>query len=103
LVTTAEIKPTLEEIYTRGFLWFNKEKPGPVFTVGNLLSFISETTLTDPHTLEIAMQKAWKEQYKFASPFDLKRPVTRREFAILANRFFNPFARSVDIAGRMVN
>jgi hypothetical protein len=103
LVATAEIKPTLEETYTRGFLWFNKEKPGTVFTVGNLLSFISETTLTDPHTLEIAMQKAWKEQYKFASPFDMKRPVTRREFAILANRFFNPFARSVDIAGRMVN
>ncbi|NVM64253.1 hypothetical protein FHW88_002542 [Mucilaginibacter sp. SG538B] len=103
LVATAEIKPTLEEIYTRGFLWFNKEKPGPVFTVGNLLSFISETTLTDPHTLEIAMQKAWKDQYKFSSAFDMKRPVTRREFAILANRFFNPFARSVDIAGRMVN
>ncbi|WP_114939730.1 FAD-dependent oxidoreductase [Mucilaginibacter endophyticus] len=103
LVATTEIKPTLEETYTRGFLWFNKEKPGAVFTVGNLLSFISETTLTDPHTLEIAMQKAWKEQYKFTSPFDMKRPVTRREFAILANRFFNPFARSVDIAGRMVN
>ncbi|QEM13343.1 FAD-dependent oxidoreductase [Mucilaginibacter rubeus] len=103
LVATAEIKPTLEETYTRGFLWFNKEKPGAVFTVGNLLSFISETTLTDPHTLEIAMQKAWREQYKFNSPFDMKRPVTRREFAILANRFFNPFARSVDIAGRMMN
>jgi hypothetical protein len=103
LVATAEIKPILEETYTRGFLWFNKEKPGAVFTIGNLMSFISETTLTDPHTLEIAMQKAWKEQYKFTSSFDKKRPVTRREFAILANRFFNPFARSVDIAGRMVN
>lgn len=103
LVATAEIKPILEETYTRGFLWFNREKPGQGFTVGNLLSFISETTLTDPHTLEIAMQKAWNQQYKFSSAFDMKRPVTRREFAILANRFFNPFARSVDIAGRMVN
>lgn len=103
LVATAEVEPVLKEIYTRAFLWFNREKPGPVFTVGNLLSFISETTLTDPHTLEIGMQKAWKIQYKFSLDFDLKRPVTRREFAILANRYFNPFARTVDIAGRMVN
>ncbi|MEO3405925.1 FAD-dependent oxidoreductase [Mucilaginibacter sp. CAU 1740] len=103
LVATAEVEPVLKEVYTRAFLWFNREKPGPVFTIGNLLSFISETTLTDPHTLEIGMQKAWKNQYKFSSDFDLKRPVTRREFAILANRYFNPFARTVDIAGRMVN
>jgi hypothetical protein len=103
LVATAEIEPILKETYTRAFLWFNREKPGQVFTIGNLLSFISETTLTDPHTLEIGMQKAWKNQYKFSSDFDLKRPVTRREFAILANRYFNPFARTVDIAGRMVN
>lgn len=103
LVATAEIEPILKETYTRAFLWFNREKPGAVFTIGNLLSFISETTLTDPHTLEIGMQKAWKNQYKFSSDFDLKLPVTRREFAILANRYFNPFARAVDIAGRMVN
>ncbi|AYL98521.1 FAD-dependent oxidoreductase [Mucilaginibacter celer] len=103
LVATAEVEPVLKEIYTRAFLWFNREKPGPVFTIGNLLSFISETTLTDPHTLEIGMQKAWKAQYKFSSDFDLKRPVTRREFAILANRYFNPFGRTVDIAGRMMN
>lgn len=103
LVATAEVEPVLKEIYTRAFLWFNREKPGKVFTIGNLLSFISETTLTDPHTLETGMQKAWKAQYKFNSDFDLKRPVTRREFAILANRYFNPFARTVDITGRMVN
>ncbi len=103
LVNTAEIKPALTEIYTRAFLWFGREKPGEKFTLGNLLSFISDYTLTDPQTLKISMQKAWKSQYKFNQDFDLNRQVTRREFAVLANRFLNPFARTVDLDGRLMN
>jgi hypothetical protein len=103
LVNTAEIKPVLTEIYTRAFLWFTKEKPGEKFTLGNLLSFISDYTLTDPKTLRISMQKAWKTQYKFTLDFDLNRQVTRREFAVLANKLLNPFARTVDLDGRLVN
>jgi len=103
IVSTAEVEPFFKEIYTRAFLWFNKEKPGDKFTQGNLLSFISEITLTDPKTLQIGMQKAWKTQYKFTSDFDMSRPVTRREFAVLANKYLNPFARTVDLSGRMVN
>ncbi len=103
VVTTAEIKPVLTEIYTRAFLWFNKEKPGDTFTLGNLLSLISDYTLTDPQTLHLTMQKAWKTQYKFTRDFDPTRPVTRREFAVLANRFLNPFARTVDLEGKLLN
>jgi hypothetical protein len=103
IVNTAEVEPFFKEIYARAFLWFNKEKPAEKFTQGNLLSFISEITLTDPKTLQISMQKAWKTQYKFTSDFDMSRPVTRREFSVLANKFLNPFARTVDTSGRMVN
>jgi hypothetical protein len=102
-VTTAEVEPVLRETYTRAFLWFNKEKPGDKFTVGNMLSFISDYTLTEQQLLIRSMQKAWKSQYKFKSDFDINRPISRREFAILANRFLNPFARTVDLAGRLVN
>ena len=102
-VTTAEVQPVLTEIYTRAFIWFNKEKPGEKFTVGNTLSFISEITLTDPAVLNKSMAKAWKGQYKFKSEFDVNRPISRYEFAVLANRFLNPFARTVDLAGRLVN
>jgi hypothetical protein len=103
VVSTAEVEPFFKEIYSRAFLWFNKERPTEKFTQGNLLSFISEITLTDPKTLQISLQKAWKTQYKFTSDFDMKRPVTRREFAVLTNKFLNPFARTVDLSGRMMN
>lgn len=103
IVTTAEIKPVLTEIYTRAFLWFNREKPGKEFTIGNLLSFISEITLTEPDNLQRKIEKEWSAQYKFKSAFDMDRPITRREFAILTNKYLNPFARTVDLDGRIVN
>jgi len=103
LVSTAEIQPVLQEIYTRAFLWFNREKPGEKFTIGNTLSFISDYTLTDPAILKAGIQKAWQTQFKFKSDFDMSRPITRREFAVLANRYLNPFARTVDLSGRLVN
>jgi len=102
-VNTAEVQPGLKEIYTRAFLWFNKEKPGEKFTVGNLLSFISDYTLTEPDVLRFRAQRDWKTLYAFKNNFDLNRAVTRREFAVLTNKFLNPFARTVDLQGRLVN
>lgn len=103
VVETNAIKPVLAGLYARAFLWFNKEKTSELFTVGNMLSFISDYTLTDPGILNKTIQKEWKTQYKFKLDFDLKRPVTRREFAVLANKFLNPFARTVDLSGRAIN
>ncbi len=103
IVTTAEIKPAMLELYTRAFIWFGKEKPGAQFTIGNLLSFISELTLTDPDNLQKSISKAWTEQFHFTSTFDPGRPITRREFAILANKYLNPFGRTVDLDGRVIN
>jgi hypothetical protein len=103
IVKTEEIEPILTEIYTRGFLWFNKEKPGAQFTLGNLLSLISDYTLTDPKTLQLYVQKFWTTQFRLTGSFDLNRPVTRLEFTVLANRYLNPFAKTVDLSGRIVN
>lgn len=103
LVRTAEIKPFLNDIYSRSFLWFNRENPGELFTLANLLSYISEMTLRDPKNLQDGFQKTWKTYYHFPTDFNPNRPVTRREFAVLANRFLNPFARKIDLTGRLVN
>ena len=103
IVTTAEIKPAMLELYTRAFIWFNKEKPGKEFTIGNLLSFISELTLTDPDNLNSKISKAWTDQFHFTASFNPDRPITRREFAILANKYLNPFGRAVNLDGKIVN
>ena len=102
-VGSAEIQLVLNEIYSRAFIWFDKEKPEEQFTVGNTLSLISEFTLTDPKTLQTSLQKDWQTQDQFAKPFDATRPITRLEFAVLVNKFLNPFARRIDLEGNMVN
>ncbi len=103
VVYTEEIKPVLTELYSHAFLWFNSEKPGAQFTVGNMVSLISNTTLSDPKPLRMALEKQWQTTYKFAQPFDTQRPITRLEFAVLANKYLNPFARNVDLTGRLIN
>jgi hypothetical protein len=103
IVSTDEVRPILTELYTRAFLWFNAEKPGDKFTLGNLLSLISDYTLTEPKNLQIAVQKSWTAQLRLSGTFDLKRPVTRLEFAVLANKYLNPFAKTVDMSGRIIN
>lgn len=102
-VKTDEIERILIEIYSRAFLWFNKEKPGEYFTIANMLSFISDYTLTEPTILNASIRKAWKTQFKFTTDFEPGRAITRREFAVLANKYLNPFARTVDLDGKLVN
>jgi len=102
-ISTADIKPVLLEIYTRAFIWFSKNKPADTFTIGDMLSFISDQTLTEPKTLELTLKKQWKEVYGFNKDFDMARPVTRYEFAVLMNKYINPFKTHVDLTGRVVN
>jgi hypothetical protein len=101
-VITAEIKPVLNEIYSRAFIWFDKEKPNEKFTVGNAVSLISEFTLTESKTLQSTLQKDWQAKYGFTN-FDMARPITRLEFAVLVNQYLNPFARKIDLEGNIIN
>lgn len=102
IVNTAEIKPVLNEIYSRAFIWFDKEKPAEKFTVGNTVSLISEFTLTDAKTLQATLQKDWQAKHGFNN-YDITRPITRLEFAVLVNQYLNPFARKIDLEGNIIN
>lgn len=103
VVKTEEIKPVMNELFSRSFLWFNKAKPAADFTLGNLLSYISEINLNDPKSLRNITQNRWQKQYKFQSEFDLNKPLTRREFAVLTDIYLKPFDKRIDITGKLIN
>ncbi|PTQ93242.1 FAD dependent oxidoreductase [Mucilaginibacter yixingensis] len=103
VISTADVKPMLMDLYTRAFIWFGRNKPGEQFTVANLLSFICDQTLTDPKSFQMMMQNQWQDVYKFSKPFDMDRPCTRYEFAVLMNKYVNPFKTKVDVNGKVVN
>ncbi len=102
-VKTAEIKPVLGEVYTRSFLWFGKNKPSENFTIGNMLSFIEELNLRDAKTFRLQIKNDWKSKLHLTSAFDVDRPISRREFAALADVYLKPFDRSVDLTGKLIN
>jgi hypothetical protein len=102
-VNVAQVKPVFMDIYTRAFVWFGKEKPEGLFTVANMLSYISDVTLMDPKTLQQILQSQWRQVYNFKQPFDMKRSITRYEFAVLANKYINPFTTAVDMNGKLTN
>jgi len=103
VVQTAEIKPVLSEVYTRSFLWFNKNKPAELFTIGNMLSFIEELDLRDAKSFQLLIQNDWKTKLRLSSEFSIARPITRREFAALADVYLKPFDRPVDLTGKLLN
>ncbi len=102
-VKTAEVKPVLAEIYTRSFLWFNKNKPAEFFTIGNMLSFIEELGLRDAKTFQLQIKNDWKSKLHLNSVFELNRTITRREFAALADVYLKPFDRRIDLTGKLLN
>lgn len=102
-LSTADLKPVLMELYTRAFIWFSKNKPGEYFTVADMLSFICDQTLSDPRSFQMMLQNQWQSVYQFSKPFDMNRPCTRYEFAVLMNKYINPFKTKVSIRGKVVN
>ncbi|MGV8877424.1 MAG: FAD-dependent oxidoreductase [Sphingobacteriaceae bacterium] len=103
VVKTLEIKAVMNELFSRSFLWFNREKPKEDFTLENLLSYISEINLNDPKSLRNITQSRWQTQYKFQSEFNLKKGLTRREFAVLTDIYLKPFDKKIDISGKILN
>lgn len=101
LVTTAEVKGPIKEYYFKAQIWFDDYK-APDMTITALLNLISYVGNKSPENTQAEVQKKWKSTYHFKNEFDLKRNVTRREFAELVNTYLNPFNVNIDKTGRVV-
>lgn len=100
LVSASEIKAPMKEYYTRSQIWFADNYPEKL-TIGNVITLIMYSA-TRGKELKAEIEKAWKGSFKFTTSFDEKRPISRREFAVLANAYLQPFARKVDINGNLL-
>jgi hypothetical protein len=101
-VSSEEIKVVTKEYYTRSQIWFLDNKPEKM-TVGDVLSLIKFCAARG-NELDREAQLAWKNTFGFKSEFDLKKLVTRREFAVLADTYLRvaPFSVAVDLNGGLV-
>lgn len=99
LISAEEVRQPMREFYSRSQLWFADNKVGK-FTLEDILSLI-KFTASRGGELNTEVENAWKKSFKFSGDFDLKRVITRREFAVLADAYLKPFNVRVDIAGNL--
>ncbi|MHB1179724.1 MAG: FAD-dependent oxidoreductase, partial [Daejeonella sp.] len=100
-VTAEQLRTPLHEFYSRSQIWFADNKRD-VMTIGDAISLFMFTA-TRGDELKKEIEDGWKESFKFNSTFDPKRQITRKEFAILADRYLQPFNVRVDFAGNLLS
>ncbi len=100
-ISSEQLRIPVREFYSRSQIWFADNKK-EVMTIGDVISLF-KFTATRGEELTKEIEEGWKESFQFESKFDLKRPITRKEFAILADRYLQPFNIKVDFAGNLLS
>ncbi len=101
LVTTQEIKQPLKDFYYKAQIWFDDYK-APLMTIEATIDMICYVGGKAPQSTLKSIEKNWKKTYKFNSPLNLKREITRRELAVLLQDFMPPFNINVDKDGKVL-
>ncbi len=100
-MSSEQLRAPMKEFYSRSQLWFADNKKD-VMTIEDAISLFMFTA-TRGDELKKEIEEGWKESFKFNSAFDLKRQITRKEFAILADQYLLPFKTKVDFAGNLLS
>lgn len=100
-LSSEELKLPMKEYYSRSQIWF-ADKNLQQLTIKDAIDLIMYTA-TRGDELRSEIEKGWKTGLKFNTTYDPKRAITRREFAVLLDRFMQPFNRRVDIGGNLLN
>lgn len=100
-VSSEQLRAPMREFYSRSQIWFTDNKKD-VMTIEDAISLFMFTA-TRGEELKKEIEEGWKESFNFDGSFDLKRQITRKEFAILADRYLQPFNTRVDFAGNLLS
>ncbi|PWS27885.1 hypothetical protein DHW03_09945 [Pedobacter yonginense] len=102
LVTYDEIKQPVKDYYYKAQIWFDDHKNVPI-NLENTVSLVAYTGNKSVEATKTELQKKWNKNYKFASKYDLKKNLSRREFSVIINEYLKPFDDvNVDKTGRVI-
>lgn len=100
-VLREEIKEPVKEYYYKAQIWFEDYMDAEM-TIGATLDLVCKVGNVNMESTLAQVKKRWKTSYAFSTELDLKRVITRREFAVLANEYLKPYAVNLDKTGRVV-
>lgn len=96
-VSTFELEPTLNQLFSRSQIWFYDHKSEKM-TMKELLSLIKYIGHKG-NELEGQVQKEWTRTFKFTDQYDPDMTVSRRHVAVLLDEYCKPFAVRIGFQG----
>lgn len=101
-VSYDEIKQPIKDYYYKAQIWFDDHQNVPI-NLENTISMVCYVGNKSVDATKTELQKKWNKSYKFSSTYDLKKILTRREFAVIINDYLKPFDDvNVDKTGRVI-
>lgn len=99
-LTSEELRLPMKEYYSRSQLWFfnNKKDTLTIQDAVNLIMF----TANRGEELRREIDRGWISSLKLTGVYDPKRAITRRELAVLIDRYLQPFSVRVDFVGNLL-
>ncbi|TAE35406.1 MAG: FAD-dependent oxidoreductase [Sphingobacteriales bacterium] len=98
LVSMNEIKPIMNELYTRSKIWY-LENTTAVLNLENIIALISFISAREVIDISPEISSKWNKKYGFNTPFDIKKPLTRKQFALVVNDYLQPYKVRVNFNG----
>ncbi|WP_029278107.1 hypothetical protein [Pedobacter borealis] len=89
-VTYDEIKQPIKDYYYKAQIWFDDHQHIPI-NLENTIAMVCYVGNKSVEAIKTELQKKWNKNYKFTSKYDLKKVLTRREFAVIINEYLKPF------------
>lgn len=99
-VRVEDVKSVINQFYSRTQLWFVDNKPA-YFTVHDVLDLIKFAAFRGEE-LNIEVSKNWSKILKFDGDYNPSRAVTRYEFAVLFDKYADPFVKKVSQDGKEI-
>lgn len=98
LVTLNEIVEPMKALFYKAQIWFDDHKNAPM-TLENVVSMVSYVGNKSEAATMNQIQRNWNES---ASPFNIKKELTRSEFSAIVKDFLKPIDVTVDKVGRVI-
>jgi len=96
-VASKEIESVMKALYTRSQIWF-KDKDISTLHLADVIDLIKYVALRGEE-LNAEVEKGWQKRLHFKGSYDLNKPVTRRQFAVLLDTYLQPFSVRVTSEG----
>ena len=100
-VSFEEVEPIFDRLYSRSQLWF-LDHTGDYFRWKDFLSLIKFVGLRGDE-INQQIEKEWSRKLGFEGSFDPEAFINRYQFAVILDRYANPYVKAVTQEGNFIN